>query len=84
MDISFTIVNGELRAIYSDEVAAVFKKLGITDFNIQRVSHVEPCGMQWTADMKPVNGPVLGPFDTKAEALAAEEAWINKHVLSTT
>lgn len=76
-----TIVDGVIKAIYSDELATVLKASGLGDFTVQRASHVEPCGTQWTADMKPVNGPVLGPFDTRAEALAAETAWIEKHVL---
>jgi hypothetical protein len=30
----------------------------------------------WWADMLPVSGPVLGPFETRAAALAAEEAYL--------
>jgi hypothetical protein len=33
----------------------------------------------WWADMMPMNGPVLGPFDTRSDALAAEVAWIDEH-----
>ena len=32
---------------------------------------------RWWADMLPMNGPVLGPFDTRSEALAAERVWID-------
>jgi hypothetical protein len=30
----------------------------------------------WWADMCPVGGPVLGPFDTRADALMAERQWL--------
>jgi len=40
----------------------------------------------WWAAM--VDGPVLGPFETRAAALAAEDAWLQEHLpclnLSTT
>ena len=42
-----------------------------------RASHVEPTpDGQWTADLSPVSGPVLGPFAKRSEALAAEVAWL--------
>ena len=44
---------------------------------IARASHVEPTADgQWTADMSPSSGPVLGPFDRRSEALAAEREWL--------
>ncbi len=33
----------------------------------------------WWADLLPSNGPVLGPFDTRTEALDAEVAWLREH-----
>ena len=36
---------------------------------------------KWFADMLPVDGPVLGPFDTHGEALAAEIAYLKEHHL---
>jgi hypothetical protein len=30
----------------------------------------------WLSDMSPVSGPMLGPFETRAEALAAEREWL--------
>jgi hypothetical protein len=40
---------------------------------ITRASHVEPdYDGNWWADMRPVDGPVLGPFGTRGEALGAE------------
>ena len=32
------------------------------------------------ADMAPSGGPVLGPFPSRAEALAAEAAWLADHL----
>jgi hypothetical protein len=31
---------------------------------------------RWLADMAPSAGPVLGPFATRAEAIAAERRWL--------
>ncbi len=33
-------------------------------------------GSFWWADLLPVNGPVLGPFSTRSEALEAELRWL--------
>ena len=44
------------------------------DPSITRASHVEPDAEgRWLADLTPVAGPVLGPFDLRSEALAAEQ-----------
>jgi len=44
---------------------------------ITRASHVEPDrdGFWW-ADMGPVDGPVLGPFKRRSDALASERFWL--------
>lgn len=34
---------------------------------------------KWWADMQPVGGPVLGPFDTRDEALEKEVEWLQKN-----
>jgi hypothetical protein len=34
---------------------------------------------KWFADLLPVNGPVLGPFNTRDEGLAAEHVWLHEH-----
>jgi hypothetical protein len=52
--------------------------LGI--LTITRASHVEPDVQgQWWSDLSPVQGPKLGPFDRRSEALAAEAAWLAAH-----
>jgi hypothetical protein len=45
--------------------------------HIRRASEVEPdaAGLWW-ADLKPVGGPVLGPYPRRSEALAAEQSWL--------
>jgi hypothetical protein len=89
--VSFTISihDGHATFVYDDALAELLTE---GDATIERVSHVEPydgsggdafaarhAGLWWTADMSPVDGPVLGPFKTRAEALAAERAWLTEH-----
>lgn len=70
---------GRLTFIYSDELAELF---GLGKSETKRASHVEPAGdNQWTADMAPVGGPVLGPFNCRQDALDAEHVWIETNVL---
>ena len=35
----------------------------------------------WWADLTPSGGPVLGPFEKRSQALAAEAVWIQEHIL---
>jgi len=73
--VSHTLIidpEGAVRFIYSDELVGVLEGQTVT----RRASHVEPCGDRWIADLHPVRGPRLGPFDTRGEALDAEVAWL--------
>lgn len=72
---------GRARFIYSDEVALALAGSG--EARTVRASHVEPAGSQWTADMSPVGGPVLGPFVTRQEALEEEVKWLEEKSLPT-
>jgi hypothetical protein len=64
---------GSVRCIY-DEVLDL-RELG--KLQITRASHVEPDrDGNWWADMGPVYGPVLGPYDSRSEALGAERGWL--------
>jgi hypothetical protein len=64
---------GDVRCIY-DEVLDL-REIG--RLTITRASHVEPdAAGYWWADMGPVDGPVLGPFTSRSEALAAERGWL--------
>ena len=70
--------DGTVRAIYQEAI-----DLGVLGRpTIARASHVEP-GQdgRWRADLTPVGGPVLGPFDRRSEALEAETAWLERHWL---
>ncbi|MEK6248307.1 MAG: hypothetical protein N2C12_09020 [Planctomycetales bacterium] len=70
---------GEIRCIYGEELD--LHRLG--KLAIDRGSHVEPnCDGDWTADMAPVNGPVLGPFPSRSDALTAERQWLESNWLS--
>lgn len=69
---------GNARCIYAEAIP--LSQLG--RIKIRRGSHVEPvAGGTWIADMAPVNGPRLGPFTMRSQALAAERRWLEKHWL---
>jgi hypothetical protein len=68
-------VDGTATAIYDEMIDLA--ALGTAQ--IRRASHVEPTAYgQWTADMAPMAGPVLGPYPKRSEALAAEIAWLER------
>ena len=51
---------------------------------IARGSHVEPNHEgHWFADLSPVQGPMLGPFQRRTEALRAEHAWLEANWLAS-
>lgn len=69
---------GEVRCVYDEtiDLHALGPPL------IQRASHVEPSpDGRWLADLSPVQGPVLGPFDLRTQALTAERQWLDAHWL---
>jgi len=69
---------GKIECVYSEELD--LHQLG--SLSIARGSHVEPdVTGRWTADLSPVNGPMLGPFSSRSEALTAERDWLNEHWL---
>ena len=69
---------GAIRCLYGEAID--LSSLG--QLSIARASHVEPNNQgQWLADLTPVEGPQLGPFPTRSQALAAEEAWLVRHWL---
>ena len=71
---------GDVRCIY-DEVLDL-REIGT--LKITRASHVEPDrDGYWWADMGPVDGPVLGPFRSRTDALVAEREWLLAARLST-
>lgn len=72
---------GTVRCVYDEMVDLC----SLGQLHITRASHVEPDeqGNCW-ADMSPVNGPKLGPFEKRSEALEAEREWLLIHVLRQT
>ena len=70
--------DGTVTTIYNDKVD--LRSLG--KVKIQRASHVEPDdnGMWW-ADMAPVGGPKLGPYDKRQTALDEEVVWLDKNLM---
>ncbi len=74
------VINGKGngRCVYDEMISLT--QLG--RIKIRRGSHVEPVeGGRWSADMKPVGGPTLGPFNIRSQALKAERLWLEKHWL---
>ena len=66
-------VGGDVRCIYDE--ALDLREIG--KLQITRASLVEPdLDGYWWADMGPVDGPVLGPFKNRTEALRAERDWL--------
>lgn len=71
--------SGTIKLIYEDDLRGL---LATGKAEIKRVSHVEPTiDGRWEADLSPVNGPVLGPYETRKEALDAEVNYLIRNVL---
>ena len=69
---------GQVRCLYAEAIELA--TLG--PITISRASHVEPdSDGLWWADLGPVRGPTLGPFDRRSKALEAETAWLESHWL---
>lgn len=65
--------SGTVRCVYGEDIDihALGKAV------IARGSHVEPNHEgRWLADLSPVQGPRLGPFQRRTEALLAEHSWL--------
>ena len=70
--------DGSLNCLYGEAIE--LSALG--QLNIRRGSHVEPIETgQWIADLAPVSGPKLGPFQQRSQALNAEREWLEAHWL---
>jgi len=70
--------DGSVRCVYDEKIDLT--ALGRP--SITRGSHVEPTpDGRWTADLSPVNGPLLGPFRTRSGALYAERRWLEENWL---
>ena len=70
--------DGLIRCVYGEQLDLM--SLGL--LSIARASHVEPDPLgNWLADLSPVGGPLLGPFERRSEALSAELKWLNAYWL---
>ena len=73
-------LDGGVRCIYDESLD--LRALG--KLQITRASHVEPDrDGNWWADMGPVEGPVLGPYASRSEALQAERGWLGPKAMMT-
>lgn len=69
---------GLVQCVYSETIDLA----ALGQPRISRASHVEPdLQGRWYADLSPVAGPRLGPFDRRSDALQAEQAWLERHWL---
>ena len=69
---------GQVRCIYDELID--LNALGQP--RIRRASHVEPDARgRWWADLSPVGGPKLGPFNRRTQALAAERVRLERNWL---
>jgi hypothetical protein len=69
---------GDARCLYSEAID--LSALG--NLAIRRASFVEPDEQgRWWADLSPVDGPALGPFALRSQALEAEDRWLGGHWL---
>ena len=70
--------DGSGRCLYGEDID--LGKLGT--LTISRASHVEPDDSgQWFASM--IDGPVLGPFVRRSDALQAEADWLHSNRLAS-
>ena len=71
--------DGTMNTIYTENID--LNEIGKLD--IKRASHVEPnSDGQWTADMSSISGPVLGPFETRTQALEEEAKWLEQNIFN--
>tara|TARA_R110002072_G_scaffold191909_1_gene348623 strand:+ start:2097 stop:2342 length:246 start_codon:yes stop_codon:yes gene_type:complete len=73
--------DGIVRCVYDETV-----DLGsLGPLTIRRASHVEPdADGRWLADLSPIGGPRLGPFDLRSAAVDAEQKWLVANWLTST
>ena len=65
--------SGVVRCVYDESID--LSQIGKVD--IRRASHVEPTiDGRWIADLSPTDGPKLGPFQNRSEAIRAELHWL--------
>jgi hypothetical protein len=69
---------GQMQCLYDETLDLSI----LGSVSIRRASRVEPDEHgQWWADLAPVQGPMLGPFLRRSDALKAEQVWLEEHRL---
>jgi hypothetical protein len=69
---------GDVMVLYQE----FFETNSLGPLTITRASHVEPDQQGcWWADLEPVQGPKLGPFNTRTQAIEAETQWLTEQYL---
>jgi hypothetical protein len=65
---------GVIQTVYGEEI-----DLGaLGQLTIRRASHVEPDDTgRWWVDFSPIGGPRLGPYNTRSQALKAEQEHVD-------
>ncbi len=76
-ELQIVVREGEIRFIHQDDLAEAFQAGKVVT---RRASHVEPGNGGWNVDLRPVNGPLLGPFRRRDTALQAEANWLRQHL----
>lgn len=72
--------HGLMRCVYDEAIDLA----AIGTLQITRGSHVEPTlDGRWTSDLSPAQGPLLGPFTARSEALDAERRWLEANWLAS-
>ena len=70
--------HGNARCIYAEDIDLA----ALGEVDVVRASHCEPDERgQWWADLAPMDGPKLGPFTKRSEALTAEVSWLRQNWL---
>jgi hypothetical protein len=69
-------LDGPITFIYRDDLAPLCEG----QYSIERVSNVEPCEGGWEARM--INGPTLGPFTLRQQALDAEKEYLERKMFT--
>jgi hypothetical protein len=70
--------HGTAHALYSETIDLA----SLGTLSIRRASHVEPDSEgRWHADLSPCQGPSLGPFAKRSDALAAEAQWLEARLV---
>lgn len=72
-------MSASVRFMHDDDVAAALVPALGTAVT-RRASRVEPnADGSWTADLSPVGGPILDPFNRRDKAIAAEIQYLKEN-----